>query len=66
MVRVRVRVKVKVRVRVSTIRIRDSLDVRGRCSLMMQIVYTQTHDIYYLSRVRKDDDKLIEKGERTR
>ena len=29
---------------------------------MMQIVYTQKHNIYYLSRVRMDDDRLIEKG----
>ena len=28
---------------------------------MVQIVYTQKHSIYYLSRVRMDDDRLIEK-----
>ena len=33
--------------------------------MIMQIVYTQTHNIYYLGRVRKDDDRLMEKGERT-
>ena len=33
---------------------------------MMQIVYTQKHNIYYLSRVRINDDRLIDKGERTR
>ena len=32
---------------------------------MMQIVYTQKHNIYYLCRVRMDDDRLIEKGEYT-
>ena len=29
---------------------------------MMQIVYTQKHNIYYLNRVRMDDDRLIDKG----
>ena len=29
---------------------------------MMQIVYTQKHNIYYLSRVRGRDYSLIEKG----
>ena len=29
----------------------------------MQIVYTQKHNIYYLIRVKMDDDGLIEKGE---
>ena len=29
---------------------------------MMQIVYTQKHNIYYLSRVRGRDDRLTERG----
>ena len=33
-----------------------------RCSLVMQIVYTQPHKIYYLSRVRRNDDRPKERG----
>ena len=52
----------------STIRVRDGLDGSRRYSLMMQIVYTKPHKIYYLSRVRVrgDYDRLIDKGRRTR
>ena len=34
---------------------------------MMQIAYTKPHDIYYLSRVRvrRGDDRLIDKAGRT-
>ena len=49
----------------STVRVRDGLDGRRRCSLMMQIVYTHKHNIYFLSRVKMDDDRLIKKGEHT-
>ena len=30
---------------------------------MIQIVYTQPENVYYLSRVRRDDGRLIRKGE---
>ena len=49
----------------STIRVRDGLDGSRRCSLMMQIVYRHKQNIYYLSRVKMDDDRLMKKGEHT-
>ena len=49
----------------STTRVCGGLDGSRRCSLMMQIVYRQKHNIYYLSRVKMDDDRLMEKGEHT-
>ena len=47
----------------STVQVRDGVDGSKRCSLRMEIVYTQPHNIYYLSRVRSDDDRLIQRGE---
>ena len=49
----------------STISVCGGLDGSRRCSLMMQIVYRQKHHIYYLSRVKMDDDRLMKKGEHT-